>query len=159
MKQENCLRPLELAQCTSRQQELLQVKRDPQIVKVGTNKQLITDDAQPQLEADLSSSLRVREAMQRRALVFDQWDVCTFECMERWHAYLFDLLGLPAVPGCQAITLQQVLDADRRLFTVAGAGLMTGLQRQANGSLPLETAFEGAKLDPIVTALLRPLPR
>eukprot|EP00971_Amphidinium_carterae_P180422 3578437-Amphidinium_carterae.1 len=36
---------------------------------------------------------------------------------------------------------------------------MTGLQRLSTGALPLETAFEGAKLDPIVTALLRPLPR
>ena len=103
------------------------------------------------------SDLKVRSALTRRSLAFDQFSILSFSFWEKWHTYLFDLVQRPRAPGYSPVTLQQVLDADRQLFVVASQNLPSGICPREDGSRPAEEVVEAAKADPIVVTLLRPL--
>eukprot|EP00971_Amphidinium_carterae_P129749 2570089-Amphidinium_carterae.1 len=141
---ENTLKYVELAMCTFRVQELQLVKRD-NFMKIGPQGQLsaVASGASP--TADLSTDYRVRQAMQRRALAFDQFDTLDYDVMEAWHEYLFDH---------KPMSMQQVLDADRQIFMAAAQKLGSkGVSRQADGSQPLKGVFEARRADPLVSVL------
>ena len=159
MREEGVLRYLDPATCISRVQELQQVKRDS-FLKVGPNGMLQTVPLGTDSKADTSTEYRARQALQRRALAFDQFDVVPYEKMEMWHNYLFDLTQRPAAQGYQAISMQQILEADRQVFLVASQILGSkGVSRRTDGSHPVADALQVARDDPLVTAILRPLPR
>ena len=156
MREENILRYVEPSVCTSRQQELQLVKKDS-YMRVSNTGQLIAVAGESDQKTDTSTDLKVRLALTRRALAFDQFGIISYAFLEKWHTYLFDLAQRPSPAGYSQISLQQVLDADRQVFVVAAQNLPGGIAPKDDGSRPTEEAIEQAKADPIVVTLLRPL--
>ena len=159
MKEEGLLRVIELPQCTSRTQELLHTKRDQKLMKLNSQGTLQAINMEQEQRADLTSDYRVRQALQRKALAFDQMDMIPYDYLESWHHYLFDLLQRLAVPQCQPIQLHQILEADKQLHTAAAQHLGSkGVARLPDGNLPIVQTLDHAKSDPHVLAAIRPLP-
>ena len=158
MKDDDCLRYLELSACTSRPQELQNIKKDP-VMKLSASGVLTASTAESEQKADLSSEYRVRVAMQRRALAFDQFSLLPFEDMENWHNHIFELLQRTAPPGHGALSLDQILRADKQLWVTFGQLTSKGISRRGDGSYPIGDAMSLARSDPMVVAVLQPLPQ
>ena len=143
-REDELLRYIELEQCTCRDSEVRASKNSK------TNK------------ADLTSDFGVRQAMQRRALAYDQLEIFTFQLLEGWHTYLFNLMAREAVAidgvRYNKVSMSQILEADRQVFVLTSDRCRRGLQIDSAGRYPAQDAFELARMDPLVTSLLQPLP-
>ena len=154
--EEGTLQYIPLEKCTRRSQELHGQKRES-VVRVSSGS-LAVSSSEILVSADLSSEYRIRTAMQRRALAYDQSMLASYSSLMRWADFLFEQLTRPPLPGFQLVTIEQVLQADKRLWLAAAQLTRAGIA--PNGSpTPLETALDQARLDPQVTMLLLPLPK
>ena len=109
--------------------------------------------------ADTTSDLKIRQALQRRSLAYDQLGIISFEKLESWISYLFLQTSRIPPDSFAAITVGQILQADKQCFVFMSERCRTGLAMTALGIYPAEAALEAAKLDAMVVAVLQPLPR
>ena len=158
MYEANRLSYIELSKCTHKEQEVLVAgsKEDRQLSIDATGNVKIKDK-ELKLEADLSSDLLVRQAMQRRGLAFDQGNILSYLMHDRWIEKVFDARLENPPDGYGRITHQQVINADRRLFVKLAEATRSGIQLTAGGR-PVELAFEAAMNHPDVLHLLQPMP-
>ena len=105
-------------QCCSRAQEIQAIKKD---VAVSTDAsgmlKLGTKASEPTCEAN--TGLKLRSAFQRRNLAIDLAGLASFETAEGWTQLLFSHLLRDPPRGFAKVSLQQLLDTDRQLFTMA----------------------------------------
>ena len=141
-REDDVLRYLPPDKCTKREQELGGVKR------------LSTD---PPLLADVSTELRTRAALCRRALAYDQSELISFAISEKWHDKLYQQLLRAPIPGYAAISMAQALQADKTFFVTLATATRDGISPLQDGSRPLEVHFAEAMADPQVATLLQPL--
>ena len=158
MKEEEILRYVEPAQCTCRESELLGVKVDS-FLKLDQSGKLQKVQKENPIEADVSTELRMRLALQRRSLALDQLQLMSYERSEAYHDYLFSLLLQSPPEGFSSISMKQLLTADRQVWLFAAGSCREGISIRASGLKPLEAAFDLALNDPMVRATLQPLPR
>eukprot|EP00971_Amphidinium_carterae_P004060 80630-Amphidinium_carterae.1 len=112
------------------------------------------------LKADVTDVFRARRAFSRRALAFDQYDLLPYEASESWADFLFnDLLSREPPPNFQRFTLQQLLDSDRQLWSLAAQFLQTrNVLRTGEGVYPIQEPLEKTRADPFLHAVMQPLP-
>lgn len=158
MKEDDQLRPLELAACTARQQELQGQKKET-FMKVDSAGLLHSVSKQNDVRADLTTEYRVRLALQRRALAMDMVGLARYEQFEEWSDYLFNLLLRPVPDGYAPVSMHQIIEADRQAFLVAARLTRGGILQRPDGTFPLENALSSARSDPMVTSILQPLPK
>ena len=143
-REDELLRYVELEACTCRESEV----RTARTSKAN--------------KADISSDFLIRQALQRRALAYDQLEILPFAYIESWNTFLFNLMVREPlqVDGVRynRVSLAQILEADRQAFTLASDKCRKGLQLDGAGKYPAVEAFMAARLDPLVLALLQPLP-
>ena len=143
-REDELLRYIELEQCTCRESEV----RSSRTSK--SNK------------ADLSTDFLIRQAMQRRALAYDQLDIFPYSYLESWATFLFNLINRAPVKiegaAFNKVTMPQILEADRQAFALTSDRCRAGLHSVIPGSYPATAAFDLAKSDPLVLSLLQPLP-
>jgi hypothetical protein len=157
IKEEDIIRYICPTTCISREQEVKGLKKET-LIKADAQGQLrsITKDNSP--SADISSEYRLRLALQRRSLALDQMNLIPYQKMEDYHNYLYDLL-LRSVPSTHRnITVTQLLEADKHVWSRMAEYCRSGLKVTASGTYPMESALDRAMLDPITTSLLQPLP-
>jgi hypothetical protein len=158
MKEEEILRYVEPAQCTCRESELQGVKVD-NFLKLDPAGKLQKIQKENPVEADVSTEFRMRLALQRRSLAMDQLQLMAYEKSEAYHDYLFSLLLQPPLEGFSAVSMKQLLTADRQVWLFAAGSCREGISVRPSGVKPLEAAFDQALNDPIVRAALQPLPK
>ena len=95
------------------------------------------------------TELEVSNAFKRRALAFDLVGVCTYDVMAAYHADLLDHVHTPPPPGYSAVSVQQILRADRAAFMF--------LKRNALNQLPLDLQLPTVLSQPNVAFHLLPL--
>ena len=156
--EDDCLKYIGPEACTHREAELHGIKREPtlKIDPTGTLKQTFHDE---KLLADTTTEYRLRMCLQRRSLAFDQFDLMPYNDMEKYHNYLFELITKPVPAGYKAVTVEQVLLADRQIFTKMAESLRHGLQKDALNVYPMVAALQQALSHPVITSMLQPLPR
>jgi hypothetical protein len=142
-REDELLRYIELEQCTCRESEVRTAKT------TKSNK------------ADLSSDFLIRQALQRRALAYDQLNIFPYSYLEAWHTFLFNLANREPlkIEGAvfNRISMTQLLEADRQAYVLASDRCRTGLQQKPDGSYPAVEAFDHARRDPLVVSLLQPI--
>jgi hypothetical protein len=108
--------------------------------------------------AQLDSDYRLRLALQRRALAYDQAGLCTYATLELWNAKL--MRSLMAVPpsGYSKVNVEQLIRADMALFRLAQERSRAGIKARPDGTLPLDAIITALATDPEVTFYLLPLP-
>lgn len=149
------LRYIPLKDCLSREAELQHSRTEPAIEfqPDGTMK---LSKKQLEIKAETSGDLKVRMALQRRALAYHIAGICSYQNVDVLIQRMFALMTKEPVKGFRAVSLQQVINADRELWIVAaqearGKSLM-------DPSKPLDAILEQAFKAPEVSYHLLPLP-
>ena len=157
MKDDETLRFVSPDKCTAREQEMSGVKRE-QFVKPNAAGQLVLTQSVVTGTADMTTEHRVRLALQRRSLAMDQCDLMPYSEMESYHSFLFSLVASPAPPDFMSIDVLQVLNADRAIWSKMAEYTTAGISLRPDGTYPLLDALKQARIHPMVSCLLQPLP-
>ena len=152
--EEQCLGPLELSKCTSREAEMRSEKRDPETFRLEKLNIKVTKP-QVALLAETSTDLHVRTCMQRRALAFHMAGIATFVVLDRIISRFFGHMMRSVSPGQQPVTLSQIVDADRTLWVLV-AQETRGKVLTSGTPLPIDAAVDAFKDAPDVAFALLP---
>lgn len=148
--EENRLQHVELSRCTSKEQEVLNSSQcEDTHVAIDANGAVRIRDKEHKLEADLSSDMFVRLALMRRGLAFDQANLLDYLEHDRWVEKIFDCRVASQPDGYAKISMQQIINADRKLFVKLAEGSRSGVQTTATGR-PLDAIFRNTMEHPDV---------
>eukprot|EP00435_Cladocopium_sp_Y103_P041033 s2882_g11.t1 len=144
-------------QCCSRAQEVNSMRRDPTVSTDSSGMlKLGSKAAEPTCEAN--TELKLKSAWQRRSLAMDMAGLVSFDIVESWIQFLFSHLMREQPRGFSRVSLQQLLDCDRQLFTLASYKTMGNLQRGTDQAKPLDVTFAALRESHEVLQCLTPLP-
>ena len=117
MSEEGQLRYVKWDECTKRDQELMGLKSDP-VWKADASGIIRETKVKEALTAEYDTDLKLRFALQRRSLAFDQARLVDHQDFERWSQILLEAYTAPAMEGYQKVTIEQLHRADLQLFKV-----------------------------------------
>ncbi|CAE7945511.1 unnamed protein product, partial [Symbiodinium necroappetens] len=129
---------LEPHKYVSRSQEVQNVKSEKSL-SITTDGNLKVNAKVESLTCEASSALTLRQAWSRRSIAFELAGLATFTILEGWVQKMFIMMQRPPPDGYVSISLQQLLAADRHLFTVAADRLLGNLQCVPGREKPLDT--------------------
>lgn len=157
MLEDDQLQYVPLEHCTKREQESGGVKRDHTLKASIATGDIKVSGADILPSADLASDLKIKFALQRRSLAFDQAGLVDYEKFEKWNSTLLAHVMRPAPAGYAQVDINQALRADAMLFKLLGKATRSGIRPTAL-SKPLERELQACMYDPQVMFLLMPLP-
>lgn len=122
------------------------------LLKLGTKN--------PDPVCEANTELKLRAAWQRRSLAMDLAGLATFNSIEVWAQTLFTHLVREQPKGFSKISLQQILDCDRHLFTQISHQTMGKLTSGPNPTdpKPFDAALDRLKGSSEALSFLAPLP-
>ena len=134
------VRYIEWARCTSRTQEVNNVKEDNdlKIWKADSSGAIRATNKDPALAAVLNTELDVHHALRRRGVAYEIAQAMTFEVHESIINYFFFELKKEPMEGFAQVTLQQVAAADRELHVRLAEATRAGFRNGPAGELPLD---------------------
>lgn len=158
-REDETVRYLAPEKCTKRESEILGDKKKETSLKVAAGGNLTVSAKEADLQADTSTELRVKYALMRRALAYDQCGLVDYETLASWSDYLYEQVMRPPPDNYRSISMDQALAADKALFICAARATRAGISPKPDGTKPLEDALVAARRDPQVAMLLMPLPK
>ena len=111
MLEKDCLIYLGPEKFPTRRQELMQ-KKPLREISIDQSASVIRD-RQQELLCSTTTELETVNAFRRRALAFDLVKCCGFHTMNTYHSELFEHIHQAPPPGYAAVSLAQILRADR----------------------------------------------
>ena len=156
MIENNTLKYLPMNRWISRSQELALRKNDP-AVSLDNEGNIKISGKTPDLTCDTSGLYALRQAFQRRALAFDLGHLATFGCMEAWTNDIFERTQRAPPKGYAAVSIGQIISADRELFVQAAHRLEGKLQGAPSGTRPLDSVLKELSVSHEVIQYLLPL--
>ena len=154
--EENSLRYMELSACNSREQEILAERSQPSLSFDASGNIKVTKK-QELAQCSLTGDLRLRNAMQRRALAYEIAGIASFVVLERWSNMLFERLQQEPPSGYRYVTHDQFLRADKALWLRVAEE--TRAQVQGDGvRKPVEEAIEKWSIHPEIQYHIMPMP-
>ena len=157
MLRDQAIRYLPPSQCSSREAEIASTKRDDQLLRLE-NSGLRQVNKPQALRVDLGTDLRLYQALSRRGVAFEVAGVCTFDVHERYLRRLFDACQRNPPPGFQAATQDQLIRADRELWTQVAQEVQSQFGT-AGSQAAVDAAITSLSGSAQVTFHLLPLPR
>ena len=157
--EDGVLRWLDWSKLSKRQQELQGVEREPHFRLDPSGGVLRIVEKADGLSADVSSDLRVRFALMRRALAYESAGLVSFDVGMQWVDYLFAALLRPPLDGYAPVSLAQLIRADQELWRVMAEDTRAGIAPRPDGTKPLQEAMLRLMTSAGVIHLLLPLPR
>ena len=151
------LKYIPLHKAASREQELKLEDKEPSITFDARGNIKLTRTQREQLVTDTSSELKMRLAMQRRALALDQAGVASYEILDAWLSKLFKTLTQDPPPGYASVSHEQLLNADKELFARAADMVGPNIAPTPSGR-PVDDAIKALMNDSSITYFLLPLP-
>ena len=145
------------SKCSKRDDEVQLGLKDQKSSVQVENAQLKIGPSVEVPEAEWNTELKFQWCMMRRGLALDQCRVLSWSTHQQWINYMLNLLGRPVNPGFQNIKLDQLVRADRELWTLL-AQEVTGSLKMKGTDIPLDKHVTRLSTDPRVTMLLLPLP-
>ena len=155
------VRYIEWSKCTSRTQEVNNVKEDGdlKIWKADSSGSIRATTKEPSMVAVLNTELDVHYALRRRGVAYEIAQAMTFEVHESIINYLFFELKKDPMEGFAQVTLQQVAAADRELHVRLAEATRGGFRVGPAGELPLDLHVKKILEGPELKWLLMPLPK
>ena len=138
-----------------RTQEVGREKPKRELV-LNQDSKLSLQDPVSREQCQIQNELQLFQAFTRRSLC-DLVSICTFAAQERWHKFLQDRLMQPPPPGFRALTIEQLLRADKQAW-LRMAEETKSLKPESDGSYPMDEALDALMYDPVVLYHLLPLP-
>ena len=155
MAEEGQLRYVKWEDCAKRDQELMGFKTDP-IWRPDSNGVVKEVRWAEDMKADFTTDLKLRLALQRRSLAFDQSRLVDYEDFEKWTQILIEAYTSSPPSGYGRISLEQVHRADLELFKHMMRSARGGI-KVLSGIQPMKTALQQAIVAPEVRLCLQPL--
>ena len=143
--------------CVSRHDEIQSNKSEQQLSFDSQGNVKVTK-AESQLSCDVTGELRLRQCLTRKALAFDQIKLCSFDVMETWHNSMVQALMRKPPAGHRYVTVQQILSADKELWSFLSQNTR-GKLKVAIGEPPaLDSEMKMLMSSPAVLCFMTPLP-
>ena len=156
--EDGCVVWIPWEQLSSRAKETQSAKKELQF-KLDHTGNLKASQKDEVAETNLSGDIRVRQALQRRALAYDLSKMVTYRALETWTERLFSTMLLEPPQGYKAVTMRQVLEADKKLWQLISEHTRGRVAMQPDDSRPVELSLEHYSTSHEVTFLLNPLPK
>ena len=110
------------------------------------------------LSCNTTGELRLRQALTRRSLAFDQCKLCSFDVMEMWRNFMMQALMKEPPAGHKYVTAQQVIAADKELWELLSQRTRGKLRVDPGGDPPMNGDFTELSTSPLVLCVMTPLP-
>ncbi|CAE6941197.1 unnamed protein product [Symbiodinium sp. CCMP2592] len=156
MYENNTLKYIPINRWISRFQEMSLQKKDS-AVQMDNEGNLKVIQKKPEPTCDTTGMYPLRQAFQRRSLAFDLGHLCSFEAMETWINKLFEAVQRTVPKGYVAVSLGQVVTADRELFVRLADMLEGQLQKPIGVEKPMDAALRDLSGSQEITQFLQPL--
>ena len=158
--EEGRLRYIEWSRCTTRTQEVNNLKED-QFLKVWKpdSSGVKAVDKGEDIRASISTDLEVHNALRRRGVAYDVAQAMSFERHEELINLFFNEMQREPLEGFQKVSLEQVAAADREVHVRMAEKTRGGLTRDAQGGLPLDGPLRDVIASSEVRWLLMPMPK
>ena len=127
MAEEDQLKYVRWEECTKRDQELMGIKVDP-VWKPDSSGLIRETKVSEALKADTNTDLKLRLALQRRSLSFDQARLVDYNVFEKWTHTMMDAFCSPPPEGHLRVTVEQLHRADLQLFKVMMRETRSGIK-------------------------------
>jgi hypothetical protein len=154
LRADEILRYIDPAKCTSREQEVQGVKKSS-FLKHNADGSVKVVNEDEQLSADLGGRYEIRIALQRRSLALELVKLMSYKESEKYHDTLFAMLAIEPPSTHSKISMQQLMQADKYLFTKLSTLCRSGISQRPDGSFPMETHFQEASRNPVVQSCLQ----
>ena len=122
----------------------------------GALKQTVVSDLQ---DLDTSTELKLYFALQRRHLAFDLVGLLSWTVCQKWLDKLMSTLVSDAPTSFNAITITQVMKADREMFSILASEFKGSLTAVLGARPPLDEIFEKLMHDPRINVHLIAMPK
>ena len=155
--EENQLKHIPLERCTKRSQEMAGVK-SIEAFKFNAQGFMMRSTAEEMLSSDTGNDLKVRYALVRRALAYDQCNLLAYSVQDQWINKIFHVLYKSPPLHFQQPTLVQLLHADQELFSLMAERTRANIIPVLGGGRPLDAAMIALMDHADITCLLQPLP-
>ena len=147
------------SKATSRDQEIQHGSKNlPSVVQLEQHTLKLS--APGLVEAEHGSTIQLQWCLQRRALALDQVRLSSWECQSKWINQLLTTLNTPPPPGHAKISMEQLIKADKQLWTeLSKAYTGTVVAAAGTDEPPFDQHLMRLRSDPRVTMYLLPLPQ
>ena len=146
------------SKCTKRDDEVqLSIKERSTSVQVE-NQLLKVTPSSNELIAEYNNELKLQWCLQRRGIAMDQCRLLSWAVHESWVSQLLTTSNHSPPPGFQSVKADQLIRADRELWTVLAQTVKGSLKPNAAGVIPLDSEVEKLRHDPRILQFLLPLP-
>ncbi|CAE7625805.1 unnamed protein product [Symbiodinium sp. CCMP2592] len=143
---------------TSRALEITSDKTDQAVsFDSAGNLKLVKRSAEP--SCSTIGEYAVKLALQRRSLAFELARVCRYEYLESWHDQLLQVHMRSQPSGHQRVSIAQLREADKFLWTRIAEDTRGSLSMRSDGSYPFEASLAKWKDHTQVQCYLLPLMR
>ena len=150
------LKYIEPSRCTSRENEITSGRTDKKLkLDAGS---LSIKESKTIPDESVSTTYNVATCLRRHGIAYDFANLISFRAHELYVERLLRHLSLEPPPAFQAVTLAQVLRADKEVFTFL-AHNVSDIRPDALDVRPLDNALEEAMRDYNTTFHLLPLPK
>ena len=146
------------SRCTKRSEEVqLAIRERPPTVQIE-NQQLKVSQMNEEFKADCGSEIKLQWCLQRRGIAMDQCQLLSWAVHEAWVQQLFRTLSQQPPSNYQQIKMDQLVRADRELWTLLAQEHKGSLKTNAAGQIPLDDLFRRFSQDARITLFLLPAP-
>ena len=144
---------------TERQQEIHGISKDKEVTDVvfkpdrlGFVKSSVVNDNHA--SADLTSDLKLKQALTRRGIAMDLAGLCGYEQHQLLVEMFLREYLRPPIEDHRPTSLEQIKRADRHVFTRLAEHTMSGIRPHAGMDPPIEAALKLIMLEPALSYLL-----
>ena len=146
------------SKCSKRDDEIqLAVKERSSTIQIENSVLKVAPSA-TEVVSDVGSELKLQWSFQRRGIAFDRCGLLSWARHERWVTTMLNTLSRPSPPGFSQVKVEQLVRADRELFTLLAQEHRGSLKATGGGAPPLDALLTNMITDPRVTMFLLPVP-
>ena len=146
------------SKCSKRDDEIqLAVKERSSTIQVE-NSVLKVAPSSSEVVNDVGSELKLQWSFQRRGIAFDRCGLLSWATHERWVTTMLNTLSRPSPVGFAQVKVDQLVRADREMFTLLAQEHRGPLKAAGGGAPPLDDLVKNMITDPRVTMFLLPVP-
>lgn len=159
--EEGRLRYIEWSRCTTRTQEVNNLKEDQflKVWKPDASGVIKAVDKGVDMRVAVSTDLEVHNALRRRGVAYDVGQAMSFTKHEELINLFFNEMQREPLDGFQRVSLEQVAAADREVHVRLAEKTRSGLTKSVDGGLPLDQPLEEVMQSSEVRWLLMPMPK
>ena len=159
MVDNNCVLWIPPSKCGKRESEIQMNTKDKPQTLVLENQTVKVSAPAVEQNIDTSSEMTFQWCMQRRGIALDQSRLVDWANHQIWLQQLLTTLAKDPPEGYSKVRIEQVIKADRELFTIMSNEIKGSLRPTPAWTMPMDEALKLLRVDPRVTMHLLPLPK